>query len=66
MNKPDLNKPVFKVFPEAKKDIESRRCPICHQVVLPNPNSFRDDLSRKEYEISGLCQKCQDNIFGDE
>jgi hypothetical protein len=25
---------------------------------------FRDALSRKEYTISGLCQKCQDDIFG--
>jgi len=26
--------------------------------------SFRDALSKKEYEISGLCQQCQDNFFG--
>ena len=26
-------------------------------------NSFRDKLSRKEWEISGLCEKCQDEIF---
>lgn len=26
--------------------------------------SFRDSLSRKEYAISGLCQTCQDKIFG--
>ena len=26
--------------------------------------SFRDDLSRKEYAISGMCQSCQDDIFG--
>ena len=25
---------------------------------------FRDDLSRKEYNISGLCQHCQDAFFG--
>lgn len=25
---------------------------------------FRDELSRKEYRISGLCQACQDSIFG--
>lgn len=25
---------------------------------------FRDDLSKREYTISGLCQKCQDRIFG--
>ena len=27
-------------------------------------NHFRDALSRKEYTISGLCQECQDDIFG--
>ena len=25
---------------------------------------FRDALSRKEFTISGLCQACQDKIFG--
>ena len=25
---------------------------------------FRDDLSRKEYTISGLCQRCQEKVFG--
>lgn len=25
---------------------------------------FRDALSEKEYRISGLCQKCQDSVFG--
>ena len=29
-----------------------------------NAQSFTDDLSRKEYQISGMCQKCQDDIFG--
>ena len=25
---------------------------------------FKDELSKREYRISGLCQKCQDKIFG--
>lgn len=25
--------------------------------------SFRDSLSLREYEISALCQKCQDEVF---
>jgi hypothetical protein len=24
---------------------------------------FTDEISRKEYTISGLCQRCQDSIF---
>ena len=27
---------------------------------------FRDEISKREYEISGLCQKCQDDIYGEE
>tara|TARA_R110000751_G_scaffold206499_1_gene310548 strand:- start:126 stop:350 length:225 start_codon:yes stop_codon:yes gene_type:complete len=27
-------------------------------------SSFRDPLSKKEYTISGMCQKCQDSVFG--
>jgi hypothetical protein len=26
-------------------------------------NSFRDEVSRKEYSISRMCQKCQDEIW---
>jgi hypothetical protein len=26
--------------------------------------SFRDAISKKEYTISGMCQSCQDSIFG--
>ena len=25
---------------------------------------FRDNLSRKEYTISAMCQDCQDKVFG--
>jgi len=28
-------------------------------------SDFRDTLSHKEYKISGLCQTCQDGIFGE-
>ena len=26
--------------------------------------SFRDEQSEREYMISGMCQSCQDDIFG--
>lgn len=40
---------------------ENGCCPFCGQLV--NESDLRDDLSRKEYQISGLCQKCQDEFF---
>lgn len=46
---------------------EAKTCPPkpfgCAQPI--NMDDFKDDLSRKEYQISGLCQKCQDSVFGD-
>lgn len=56
---PDLNKPVFKVFPEAKKNVQAQLCATCGKHV----GEFKDRLSKKEYSISGMCQVCQDRIF---
>lgn len=25
---------------------------------------FRNEISRREYQISGMCQECQDSVFG--
>ena len=33
-------------------------CPTCGR------ESFRDKLSLKEFKISHMCQKCQDEVFG--
>tara|TARA_R110000822_G_scaffold139514_1_gene277080 strand:+ start:3202 stop:3426 length:225 start_codon:yes stop_codon:yes gene_type:complete len=37
-------------------------CTICGEMA----KSFTDALSAKEYTISGMCQPCQDSVFGDE
>tara|TARA_Y100001951_G_C11240879_1_gene240424 strand:- start:598 stop:810 length:213 start_codon:yes stop_codon:yes gene_type:complete len=42
--------------------IEQGICAGCGHDVLNT--SFRDPLSFKEFTISGLCQQCQDDIFG--
>ena len=34
-------------------------CPFCNKEVT----GFKDSLSLREFEISGLCQKCQDETF---
>ena len=44
---------------EAKTNLT---CVSCKNKVI----KFRDELSKKEYKISGLCQKCQDKIWGGE
>ena len=37
-------------------------CVLCHTEGI-EIHSFTDDLSVKEYQISGMCQVCQDSIW---
>ena len=39
-------------------------CVTCDEAHGLVATSFRDDISRKEYSISGMCQSCQDEVFG--
>jgi len=39
--------------------IKENVCTACGGHAL----TFKDDLSRKEYTISGFCQNCQDDFF---
>jgi len=42
---------------------EAKNAKIC--VVCGGPvKEFMDKLSQQEYNISGMCQKCQDATFG--
>ena len=43
--------------------VDTGLCATCGQDALNT--SFRDELSWKEYTISGMCQKCQDDFFGE-
>ena len=59
---PDLAKPVFKLFPEMADRVMNSLCVICDTSIVHG--DFRDAISKKEYGISGLCQECQDGVFG--
>jgi len=58
-----MNKEIMKQagFEKEVELVEKGYCPFCKRIV--NVNGFRDSVSRKEYEISGLCQACQDETF---
>ena len=43
-----------------KSSIQQNLCAWCKKPAL----GFRDQLSRQEYRISGMCQVCQDSTFG--
>ena len=57
---PEIMKAVG--FEKAVKDIKAEKCPTCGEYV--SANNFRDRLSLEEFRISGMCQVCQDSIFG--
>lgn len=39
------------------------KCPSCGK-EFDVTEEFRNEISMREFEISGLCQKCQDSVFG--
>jgi hypothetical protein len=45
------------------RTIANGECMTCDMIGI-TADSFRDELSIKEYTISGMCQKCQDSVFG--
>jgi len=53
-------KPAGIMMPEVPGMIEKGICPVCKNKI----GDFRNPTSRREYEISGMCQKCQDKIYG--
>lgn len=57
---PEIRNAIEDIFPGTAKAIAEHRCPMCKQSI----GEFRDALSEKEYHISGLCQSCQDRVFG--
>lgn len=62
-----MERPVDHIFPQAERQarIFANFCvgkPFgCGQ---PITEKFEDAASEKEYRISGLCQTCQNEVFG--
>ena len=49
-------------FDDEVKRVELGLCPFCSNPV--KVEDFRNEISRREFNISGMCQKCQDDFFG--
>jgi hypothetical protein len=60
----DNNQLIIKDLDEDGRIEISYKCISCGS-KLTFYNDFRDELSRKEFAISRLCQKCQDSVFGE-
>lgn len=66
MTEPSKKSPAIESVLEAvfgrSSAITANVCVSCEQNVTGE--SMRDKLSWQEYTISGLCQSCQDKVFG--
>lgn len=65
---PSTKSPAIESFLEK---LSGRTTAISGDVCVSPPfgcgqlaTEFRDEISKKEFSISGLCQKCQDKVFG--
>lgn len=50
-------------FQKELGNVKNGLCPFCDTPT--NQKSFKDKLSLKEFQISGMCQSCMDKIFCD-
>ena len=64
MDKPSEKHPQIERFPEETfgrtTAITGDTCVFCKKPAT----EFRNEISKREYAISGICQKCQDETFG--
>lgn len=51
--------PLLAVQQDIREAVETKRCAICGY----SAKAFTDELSSREYRLSGLCQICQDEVF---
>lgn len=43
-----------------RASLDAGKCPTCDGEIT----EFRNEISKKEFSLSGMCQKCQDRTFG--
>lgn len=62
---PKIEKFLNDVIGASRRDHIKANCCIPPPLGCGKPAThFKDELSRKEFSISGLCQDCQDAIYG--
>jgi len=49
------------IYPNCVEDIKAGFCPTCRKRIVES--DFRTEQDKKKYTISGMCQKCLDEVF---
>tara|TARA_R110001583_G_scaffold6660_1_gene33772 strand:- start:145 stop:387 length:243 start_codon:yes stop_codon:yes gene_type:complete len=76
MTRPTTKSPAIDSFitsimgKDRRETIIAGDCMTCNNKCIDRSTqsideNFRDDCSIREYHISGMCQECQDNAFGE-
>ena len=60
---PEIDKLLKSMSPVGADRVEAIKADKCTWCEA-DASWFKDELSKKEYTISGLCQACQDKTFG--
>tara|TARA_R100000458_G_C8214957_1_gene201206 strand:- start:374 stop:616 length:243 start_codon:yes stop_codon:yes gene_type:complete len=55
---------LLSIHAGGKNRYEIIRQGLCMTCDRTTTALFRDEVSRDEYRISGMCQDCQDSVFG--
>lgn len=55
---PEMEEFLEKVFGRTSA-IKTDKCVLCGKPAV----EFKDEISKREYTISGMCQECQDKVF---
>lgn len=60
---PEIDNAIKQIFGiDRKHSIMTKMCVFCGKPALEA--DFRDEISKREFSISGICQACQDQTFG--
>lgn len=61
-----MNKDIMRAagFGAEVEMVNKECCPTCCRPIVYS--EFKDELSRREFHISGMCQECQDETFNGE
>ena len=59
---PNIDKAIYAITGVDR--IEAIKNDLCAFKCDEPDLDFRNDVSKNEYRISGICQQCQDNLFG--
>jgi len=61
-----MEKVLTKILGQDRREvIKANKCMDAPFGCGGKAHGFRDELSTMEYQISGLCQACQDTVFRD-